>query len=203
MTGALEICANVGATLAIWLAGRNSIHTWWTGMLGCALFALLFYQSRLYADVLLQLFFIGSSALGWWYWRRRSSGVERPIAAADFASLAWPTAAALLVAAAYAGLLLHFTDAYAPFIDSAVLALSVLAQLLLMKRRIENWAFWLLVNSLAVPLYASRGLYLTALLYACYWVHALVAWWQWRRLAAAALVMPAPAMAGTSSARQP
>lgn len=203
MTGALEISANVGATLAIWLAGRNSIHTWWTGMLGCALFAVLFYQSRLYADVLLQLFFIGSSALGWWYWRRRSSGAELPIAAADFASLALPTAAALLVAAAYAGLLLHFTDAYSPFIDSAVLALSVLAQLLLMKRRIENWAFWLLVNSLAVPLYASRGLYLTALLYACYWVHALFAWWQWRRLAGVALVVPAQERDIRAGARQP
>lgn len=193
MTGALEISANVGASAAIWLAGRNSIHTWWTGMLGCALFGLLFFQQKLYADVLLQLFFIGSSALGWWYWRRRPGGAALPIAAADFRSLAWPTAAALVVAVAYATLLLHFTDAYAPFIDSAVLTLSVLAQLLLMRRRIENWAFWLLVNSLAVPLYASRGLYLTALLYGCYWVHAIVAWWQWRRLAGVGVSNGAPA----------
>ena len=190
MMGALEIAANVMATAAIVLAGRNSVHTWWTGMLGCALFGLLFFDSRLYADVLLQLFFIGSSALGWWYWLRVQEGHALPIAAADYRSLAWPTTGALAVAAIYASLLMHFTDAYAPFIDSAVLMLSVLAQLLMMKRRIENWPFWLLVNTLAVPLYASRGLYLTAVLYAFYWLHAIYAWRQWKRMAA-----PAPGTA--------
>ncbi|CUI08723.1 Ribosyl nicotinamide transporter, PnuC-like [Janthinobacterium sp. CG23_2] len=60
---------------------------------------------------------------------------------------------------------------------------SVVAQLLLMQRKVENWAFWILVNTVAVPLYASRGLYLTAFLYACYWVNAIVSWLWWRRLA--------------------
>jgi nicotinamide mononucleotide transporter len=59
----------------------------------------------------------------------------------------------------------------------------VIAQLLLMGRRIENWLFWLAVNTVAVPLYASRGLYLTAILYAIYWINAVVAWRWWRRLA--------------------
>ena len=193
MTGALEIAANVMATAAIVLAGRNSVHTWWTGMVGCALFGVLFFDSRLYADVLLQLFFIGSSALGWWYWLRGQDGQALPIAPPDYRSLALPTVGALLVAAAYASLLLHFTDAYAPFIDSAVLMLSVLAQLLMMKRRIENWPFWLLVNTLAVPLYASRGLYLTAVLYGFYWLHAIYAWRQWKRLAAPPAVQTVPA----------
>lgn len=181
MTGPLEIAANVAATIAILLAGRNSVHTWWTGMLGCALFAVLFYQANLYADVVLQVFFIASSALGWW--RRGDHGHALPIAAADFRSLLGTVLAGLAAAVGYGALLHHFTDAYAPFVDSAVLVFSVIAQLLLMKRRIENWAFWLLVNSIAVPLYASRGLYLTAVLYAAYWVHAIVAWVVWRRLA--------------------
>lgn len=189
MMGGLEIAANVAATAAIVLAGRNSVHTWWTGMVGCALFGLLFFDSRLYADVLLQVFFVGSSALGWWYWRRGDGGHALPIAPADFRSLVGPTAGAAVVAALYAGLLMHFTDAYAPFVDSTVLMFSVLAQLLMMKRRIENWAFWLLVNTVAVPLYASRGLYLTAVLYAFYWAHALYAWRQWRRMAGAQATM--------------
>lgn len=183
MTGSLEIAANAVTTLAIFLAGRNSVHTWWTGMAGCSLFALLFFQSNLYADVLLQAFFVASSALGWWYWLRGEHGEALPIAPSDFRSLVWPTAAALIVAVIYATLLLRFTDAYAPFVDSAVLVLSVLAQFLLMKRRIENWAFWVLVNTISVPLYASRGLYLTAALYGCYWAHAIYAWLQRRRLA--------------------
>jgi nicotinamide mononucleotide transporter len=69
-------------------------------------------------------------------------------------------------------------------VDSAVLVFSVIAQLLMMQRRIENWPVWLLVNTIAVPLYASRGLYLTAVLYAGFWVNAIVSWIGWRKLAA-------------------
>jgi nicotinamide mononucleotide transporter len=50
-----------------------------------------------------------------------------------------------------------------------------------MGRRIENWPVWLLVNTVSVPLYASRGLYLTAALYVAYWINALVAWRHWKR----------------------
>ncbi len=65
--------------------------------------------------------------------------------------------AAVAVTAAYGALLHRFTDAYAPFADSAVLAFSVVAQLLLMQRRLETWGFWLLVNTVSVPLFASAG----------------------------------------------
>ena len=183
MIGHLEIAANVATSAAILLAGRNSIHTWWTGIVGCSLFALLFFQSQLFADVVLQLFFVVSSIWGWRQWRKGNHGASLPIAPADFRQLAWTVPAGVAATAAYGALLHYFTSAYAPFIDSAVLVFSIIAQLLLMQRRIENWPFWLLVNSIAVPLYASRELYLTAGLYACYWVNAIVSWYWWRRLA--------------------
>ncbi|NHZ42536.1 nicotinamide riboside transporter PnuC [Massilia aquatica] len=183
MIGPLEIAANVGATACILLAGRNSVHTWWTGIVGCALFTVLFYQSNLYADVALQGFFIVSGVVGWLQWRRGAQGAELPITHASVTSLAWLVPAGVAATAAYGALLHYFTNAYAPFIDSAVLVFSIVAQLLLMRRKVENWAFWILVNTVAVPLYASRGLYLTAFLYACYWVNAIVSWLWWRRLA--------------------
>ena len=183
MIGPLELAANVAATAAILLAGRNSIHTWWTGIVGCTLFAVLFFQAKLYADVVLQVFFVASSAIGWRHWLRGDRGRELPVSRADFRSLAWTVPLGIVVSLAYGMLLHRWTDAYAPFADSAVLVFSVIAQLLLMGRRIENWAFWLLVNSIAVPLYASRGLYLTAVLYCVYWVNACIAWRWWYRLA--------------------
>ena len=57
----LEITANIVNLVAIALATRNSIHTWWTGIFGCVLFGWLFFNSQLYADVTLQLFFIITS----------------------------------------------------------------------------------------------------------------------------------------------
>lgn len=183
MTGPLELAANVFTAAAILLAGRNSVHTWWTGIVGCTLFGVLFARNRLYADVVLQVFFVATSILGWWRWARGNHGAALPITHAGLRSLAWMVPAGVGASAAY-GALLHFhTDAYAPFVDSAVLVFSVIAQLLMMQRRIENWPVWLLVNTIAVPLYFSRGLYLTAALYVGFWINAIVSWLWWRELA--------------------
>ncbi len=180
----LEIVANIVTTLSIFLAGRNSIHTWWTGIFACILFSVVFAQTQLYADVMLQLFFIATSVRGWWQWQRGNQGNALNISTTSAVTLARVIPLGIAASVLY-GLLLHsFTKAYAPFIDSTVLVFSVIGQLLMMKRRIESWLFWVLVNTIAVPLYASRGLYLTACLYAGYWIYALISWQHWRRLAA-------------------
>lgn len=183
MIGPLEIAANAATGIAIFLAGRNNIHTWWIGIIGCTLFGVLFYQTNLYADVMLQLFFVVSSAIGWRQWLKGNHGAELPVTHAPLATLLWLAPVGLATTSAYGALLRYYTNAYAPFIDSAVLVFSVIAQLLMLQRRVENWPLWILVNTIAVPLYASRELYLTSFLYACYWVNAVVSWITWRRLA--------------------
>jgi len=177
----LEIAANVTVALAIFLAGRNNIHTWWIGIIGCSLFAALFYQSQLYADVTLQGFFIITSLIGWYRWSKGLSGEELPITRTRSFTLITSVIAALAIGGLYAWLLHSFTDAYAPGWDSLMLVMSVIAQLLLMYRKLENWVFWLIVNTIAVPLFYSRGLELTAVLYTAYWVHAVIAFMKWRR----------------------
>ncbi len=181
MIGPLEIAANVLTGAGIFLAGRNNIHTWWLGMLGCALFAVLFYQTNLYADVVLQLFFIVSSVIGWRQWLKGNHGSVLPITHTHWTKLALIVPAGVAVTAGYGALLHYYTNAYAPFVDSAVLVFSVVAQLLLMQRKVENWPFWILVNTIAVPLYASRELYLTATVYGFYWINAIVSWVVWHR----------------------
>ena len=183
MTSGLELAANATVTASILLAGRNSIHTWWTGIVGCMLFALLFVETRLYADATLQIFFIVTSVVGWWQWQRGNDGRALPVSHAERSTIVRLVPAGMVGALAYGGLLRATTDAAAPFADSAVLAFSVIAQLLLMRRRVESWPFWLIVNTIAVPLFASRGLYVTAVLYVVYWINALVSWRTWRGLA--------------------
>lgn len=179
---AMELAANLVTAASILLAGRNSVHTWWLGIVGCSLFAFVFFESRLYADTLLQAFFVTTSIVGWWQWLHGRHGEALPVTDLAPRKLAWQLVVGTVGALAY-GLLLHrFTNAYAPFLDSTVLAFSIVAQLLMMRRHVQNWPFWLLVNSIAVPLYASRGLHLTAVLYAVYWINALVSWRHWRRL---------------------
>ena len=169
-----EIFANLFYAISVVLAARNSVHTWWTGIIGCTLFSWVFYDAKLYADVALMQFYIGTSLYGWWNWLHGRQGSALTIARTPPAHLFTFLFAALLVTGGYGGLLHALTDAYAPFIDSAIMAFSVLAQLLLMQRRIENWGCWILVNTLAAPLYYSRDLHLTAALYTLFWFNA---WW--------------------------
>jgi nicotinamide mononucleotide transporter len=180
---ALELAANLLNAASILVAGRNSIHTWWLGILGCLLFTRVFLGARLYADATLQLFFVITSVLGWWRWRARAAQPEVPIRTTSVRHLALMGAAGVVVALGYGWLLHRFTDAYAPTLDSVILVGSVLGQLLLVARRTESWWCWLLVNTLAVPLYTARGLYVTAALYVVFWVNAVIALRRWRRLA--------------------
>jgi nicotinamide mononucleotide transporter len=177
-----EVSANAVNAVSIGLAARNSVHTWWSGIIGCLLFGLLFFGTQLYADALLQVFFIITSAYGWWRWLKGRDGGELPVTRTAPKSLLLAFLSAVGVALSYGYLLRRFTDAYAPFVDSLVLTLSVVAQLLLMNRRYDAWWFWLSVNTLSVALFAFRGLYVTAALYAAFWINSIVALVLWRRV---------------------
>jgi len=175
----LEIAANVVTAAAIFLAGRNSVHTWWIGIIGVTLFGALFYGAKLYADVTLQVFFVATGLIGWYQWVGGKDKEPLPITRTRVSTLVISVLIGIVVGGLYAMLLYRFTDAYAPGWDTALLVGSVIGQILLMNRKIENWGFWLLVNTIAVPLFVSRGLHLTACLYAAYWIHAIIAYRKW------------------------
>lgn len=181
-TGGLEWAAAIATTVCIVLAGRNNVHTWWTGLVGVTLYAILFFDAKLYADVTLQVFFFVTGVIGWIAWVGGRSRVELPITGAGLSSMSWMIVLAIVTAVVYGSILHYFTDAYAPYVDSLVLTFSVLGQLLLMRRNWQTWPVWVLVNTLSVPLYFSRELYLTATMYSVFWVNACVSWWHWRQL---------------------
>ena len=182
---ALELAANAVYLISVFLANKNSVHTWWTGIAGCLLFAWFFYENQLYADVTLMGFFVVTSALGWWHWLRGSAGHAVPVRTTPPPQLALWAGISVWVAIGYGALLKHFTAAFAPFLDSVAAAASVLAQLLLMGRRVETWWFWLLANTIYVPLYAARGAEATAVVYAAFWINAFFSLSRWRKLVVA------------------
>jgi nicotinamide mononucleotide transporter len=195
----LEMWANILTVVCIFLAGRNSVHTWWTGIVASVLFGIVFYQSQLYADTTLQVFFVATSFIGWWNWSNKNIPMDtseagdgsKLVDTNDVAKVSYATSdqvfayigIAFLAAVGYGWILHTYTNAFAPWIDSTVLTFSIVAQLLLMSRKVQNWPVWVLVNALSVPLYFSRELYLTSALYAVFFVNALVSWKTWINLA--------------------
>lgn len=176
----LEISANLFTVICIFLAGRNNVLSWPVGIIACFLFGLLFYNANLYADVTLQIFFVATGIYGWYIWKIKKNKIE-PIKDINLKYFILYILLAIFCATAYGLILKLYTNAFAPFIDSMVLSFSILAQLLLMKRYINNWYVWVLVNTLSVPLYISRELYLTAFLYGIFWLHAWYALYFWKK----------------------
>ena len=179
----LELAANFMTAICIFLAGRNNVHTWWTGIIGTSLFGVLFFNAQLYADATLQVFFLVTGFIGWYAWvKGKNDTGPLVVNMAPTNQIALMAVIAVVVAGAYGYILHTFTDAFAPWIDSAVLTFSVMAQLLLMRRSVQNWHVWILVNTLSVPLFWSRELYLTSVLYGFFWVNAIVSLRLWTKL---------------------
>ena len=178
----LEILA---FALSLWMVVCNlrvDPTGWPLAIASSLLYALLFADSRLYGEAALQLFFVAIAGWGWWQWLRVRADDGGALQVGWMSARGRLTAAALTVAAwPCLGLLLsRATDSDVPYLDALPTVASVTGQILLGRKRIENWAVWAGVNVFSVGLFAFKGLWLTVLLYAVFAVLSVVGWRAWR-----------------------
>lgn len=173
--------------LSLWMVVCNmrvDSLAWPLAIAASLLYGVLFMSSKLYGEAGLQLFFIAIAGWGWWQWRFGTQVGGRPLVvrALGWQRLGWIAALALLAWPALGLLLDYATDSDAPYFDAFPTVLSVAGQWLLGRKYIENWPTWVLVNVVSVGLFASKGLWLTALLYALFALMALAGWRAWARM---------------------
>lgn len=174
----LEYSAIFFTAVCVLLAARNNIHTWWVGLIGCILYGKLFFDSQLYADALLQVFFMWTGVIGWMNWGKEEI---KEVTRAPKKDLYKYAGLSLIVGSSYAAFLKYFTDAFAPTVDSFVMVSSVVGQFLLMRRQIETWPVWIAVNLVSIPLYFSRGLTMTGFLYIAFLINAIYGYYTWNK----------------------
>jgi nicotinamide mononucleotide transporter len=176
----LEIFAVALGLANVGLLVRRSIWNYPFGMAMVSLYLLIFWQTRLYGEAALQVFFFAAQGWGWWLWLR-AGGLTRMV---TVRWMGWRArlAALLLVTISSLGIgwaMARYTDAALPYADATIAGASVVAQILLALRRVENWALWIVIDVLSIGVYYNRELYLTAGLYAAFLVLAtagLIAW---------------------------
>ncbi len=187
----------VGTILNLWsvlLAIRRNILTWPIGLLGTIWFAFLFYQVRLYSDVIVQFYFFTTNLYGWWAWRqRRDSSLNRHEELAISRSLPRENSIVLVIIAvgtvslgsfmSHVHILLpaYFPNPAAyPYIDAWETVMSFVAQILLAHRKLQSWYFWIAIDVISVGLYTARGILFVALLYTLFLVMAIRGLLSWR-----------------------
>jgi nicotinamide mononucleotide transporter len=164
------------------LVVRRSMWNYPFGLAMVTLYFFVFADAKLYSDALLQIFFFAINFYGWWNWTRADK-VDDRIAVV----LMEPASRMMWIGGTFAGILAwgtlmaRFTDAAAPYPDATVAGLSVAAQILQSRRRVESWILWIAVDVLAIGLFLSRGLNVTAGLYVIFLVLAVAGLVEWKK----------------------
>ncbi|HVI98693.1 MAG TPA: nicotinamide riboside transporter PnuC [Sphingomonas sp.] len=178
----LEAIACVLGILCVTLAALRRVWTFPFGIASVALYSVVFFETKLYSDALLQLFYIVVNAYGWWNWQlsREDRGVVIVETMSPASRGRW-AAGCFVAALVWGGLMHRFTDASYPWADAAIAIVSVAAQILMAQRKLENWWLWIAVDVASIPLYAAKALSLTMGLYVIYLALAIWGLIDWHR----------------------
>jgi len=181
-TTPLELISFALSVAVVWLNIRQNHWAWLFAIVSSATYGVVFYGARLYGDMALQLVFITVSIWGWYQWLRGDDSHDQlPVTVLSNKGRWLALAGWLIGFGVLAWFLKSFTDTDVPHADGFLTAGSLVGQLLLSRKKLENWHVWIIVDILYVALYVHKGLMLTAVLYAMFVVMAAIGLLAWRR----------------------
>jgi nicotinamide mononucleotide transporter len=181
-TTRLELMSFVLSVITVVLNIRQNHWAWLFAILSSGAYAFVFFDAKLYGDMMLQYVFITVSLWGWYQWRHGGDQHgELRVSRLSPRGTWWCAAGWLGAFVVLALFLKHYTDTDVPYIDGFLTAGSLIGQLLLSRKKLENWHVWIAVDVLYVGLYCFKGLVLTAVLYAVFIVLAAIGLRTWKR----------------------
>jgi nicotinamide mononucleotide transporter len=176
----IEIISAITGLLCVWFAAKENIWTYPVGFINIACFMIVFYEAKLYADFTLQIFFAVLSAWGWIIWLTKRQGYDvRPTTSLNFKQLAFYSILILIFTAIWGYVLQTYTDASIPYLDAFIAMFSVVAQILLSKKVLQNWYFWIIVDVMSIGMYLYKDLTLIAILYIMFLANAIYGAIKW------------------------
>lgn len=191
----LELIAVLLTLVAVYLTTRQVLWCWPLGMVSVTLYAAVFYDARLYADMGLQGLYFALAAYGWWAWLHGGEDHGELGVSLTPARMRGALVGAATIGGVLLGLALNrLTDASLPFMDSMLASFSIAAQWMQTRKLLESWLVWLAVDVLYVGMFLYKELFLTAGLYTVFLGLALMGFVEWRRS------MPATSLPAASAA---
>ena len=165
----------------VWMVVIGNIWNFPVGIISCTCFMILFWQQQLYGEAALQLVFIALGFHGWIHWASSKSTMESRKGIGHVQKTeAVILAVGMVPQTSLLWYILTGLNGSAPLLDSVITALSLNAQWLLNRKRVENWVVWIAVDVLTIGLGVWRGMYLLAILYIFYLAMCVAGWARWR-----------------------
>ncbi len=180
---ALEIIGVIFGFFSVWYAKKNHIGVFPTGLISTSIFVYLLFKWGLLGDMLINAYYFVMSIYGWYIWTRKGEGnVVTPITAMNPKD--WKKAIILFIASLLFVVLVYvYFDkwfSWTAYTDSFTTAIFFTGMWLMAKRKVENWLFWILADTISVPLYIYKGLAFTAIQYLIFTFIAIFGYRLWK-----------------------
>lgn len=177
-----ELLAVVFGIVYVLLAAKESLWTWFFAFIGTLIYTILFWNSALLSSSLLNFYYMGMAIYGFILWRNGGKNGE------ELEITGWPVKknismiiSGLLIATVLGYLSDTYTDAKFAYLDTFVMVFSILATWMLANKVLENWLYWMVVDSAAIVLYWQSGYLATIVLFALYILLAFYGYSSWRK----------------------
>jgi nicotinamide mononucleotide transporter len=180
-TSWVEITAAVLAVVYLLLAIKQQLACWAAAFVSSCLYVWVMFGARLYMESVLNAFYAAMAVYGYWQWTRGPGGRELEVSRWSVSRNAVGLLVVVAMSMVSSYFLRRFTPAAWPFVDSMVAWASVFATFLVARKVYENWHWWLVIDSVSLCLYFTRGLYLTVLLFGLYLMMIVIGMREWRR----------------------
>ena len=179
----VEIAGVVLSLIYLYLSIKQKVSLWIFGFLSSALYIVLFFRTKFYADMSLQFYYLVISVYGWinWKYGKADTGNELPATKTNKRLALQLGICSIVIYFIYYLILAKYTDSTIPKADSLVGMLSVIGTWMLARKLIENWLVWIVADGIATGLFFYKGLYLTSALFIVYTIMAIVGYLQWKK----------------------
>ena len=177
----LEVIGVITGLLCVYLAARNNIWNWPMAIISVGIYIFIFFDSHLYADMGLQFYFMGMNIYGWYFWSKKGASETRTPVLLITRKEIILSVIAIIVFTVFLGSVLKYTTASFPYLDSFCTACSLIGQVFLARKVLENWLIWIFVDIIYVGVYIFKHLDLTAVMYAVYVGIALMGYIDWKK----------------------
>lgn len=183
----LEGTAVVFGLVSVWLSTRENILSWPTAIVNVGLYSVLFFREKLYADMGLQVIYLVLSVYGWYEWKFGGENKSELRVSRLTGRLALVLAAIGVAGSLMLGAFLHRrTDASLPYLDATLAVFSLVAQWMMTRKILENWALWIALDVVYVWMFlALKSLPFTGFQYSVFLLLAVLGLRDWRRSYAA------------------
>lgn len=176
-----EIVGFITGLLCVGLAALNNIWNWPIAIISVVFSIYIYYEKKLFADTGLQVYFLLMNIYGWYYWNKKPETQEKaPVTRITKREVIY-SIAAIVIFTVFLGSVLKFTTASYPYLDSFCTACSLVAQVLLARKVLENWLIWIFVDIIYVGILIFKQLDLFAILYSIYVPLALYGYFDWKK----------------------